>query len=192
MIRTILIMAVIGGFIGLFTNAVAIYLLFRPYEKVLFFQGMIPRRKAELAKSIGKVVESELINLEELVGQITDNLDLELIKDKLVMKIMEAVRNELPAIFPFSLIEKLLRKYLEREGDQLFLSMIGDFIEDGDNLTRISAHVEMKIMDYDLRKLEEIVLSVTKKELSFIVYLGGVLGLLIGVIQGLVVEFLLY
>ena len=180
MIRTILIMAGIGGFIGFFTNA------------VLFFQGMIPRRKAELAKSIGKVVESELINLEELVGQITDNLDLELIKDKLVMKIMEAVRNELPAIFPFSLIEKLLRKYLEREGDQLFLSMIGDFLEDGDNLTRISAHVEMKIMDYDLRKLEEIVLSVTKKELSFIVYLGGVLGLLIGVIQGLVVEFLLY
>lgn len=192
MIWTIVIMALIGGFIGLFTNAVAIYLLFRPYDKVLFFQGMIPRRKAELAKKIGEVVERELINLEELVGQLTANLDLELIKDKLVIKIMEAVKKELPVLIPYALIEKLLRKYLDREGDELFLSMISDFLESGDNLTRISAHVEQKIMDYDLKKLEEIVLSVTKKELGFIVYLGGILGLLIGIVQGLVAEFMLY
>ena len=126
------------------------------------------------------------------MGQLTANLDLELIKDKLVIKIMEAVKKELPVLIPYALIEKLLRKYLDREGDELFLSMISDFLESGDNLTRISAHVEQKIMDYDLKKLEEIVLSVTKKELGFIVYLGGILGLLIGIVQGLVAEFMLY
>ncbi|WP_254259823.1 DUF445 domain-containing protein [Listeria fleischmannii] len=54
---SIVLMALIGGFIGAMTNFIAIRMLFRPFEakyigkwRVPFTPGLIPKRRDELAK----------------------------------------------------------------------------------------------------------------------------------------------
>jgi len=54
-----------GFVIGFATNALAIRMLFRPYREVrvlgLRFHGMIPRRKADIAATVSRIVVSELL-----------------------------------------------------------------------------------------------------------------------------------
>ena len=63
-----------GFVIGFVTNAVAIRMMFRPYEEVRFlglrFQGMIPRRKADIARNISHTVVSELLREESVADRI--------------------------------------------------------------------------------------------------------------------------
>ncbi|MDO5560634.1 MAG: DUF445 family protein [Oscillospiraceae bacterium] len=44
----------------------------------------------------------------------------------------------------------------------------------------IEAIVEQKINDFDMQEMEKLIFSITKKELNALVYLGGILGLLMG------------
>ena len=57
-----------GSVIGYVTNAVAIKMLFRPFDKKFVFgipvpltPGIIPSHRAELAKSIARMVARELL-----------------------------------------------------------------------------------------------------------------------------------
>ena len=55
---------------------------------------------------------------------------------------------------------------------------------------KISDIVEEKINNYEIQKVEEIIIAIAKKELKHIEILGGILGLLIGAIQGILVFFI--
>ena len=62
-----------GGAIGYLTNALAIRMLFRPLTRKYLFgipvpltPGIIPRRRGELARSIGRMVSRELLSAETL------------------------------------------------------------------------------------------------------------------------------
>ncbi|MDE0445067.1 MAG: DUF445 family protein [Spirochaetaceae bacterium] len=62
-----------GGAIGYLTNALAIRMLFRPLTRKHLFgipvpltPGIIPRRRGELARSIGRMVSRELLSAETL------------------------------------------------------------------------------------------------------------------------------
>lgn len=76
---TLLLQAVttigVGALSGGLTNAVAISMLFHPYEpkRLLFFtfHGAIPKNKERLAKSIGKTVGERLLTPEDLERELT-------------------------------------------------------------------------------------------------------------------------
>ena len=63
-----------GFVIGWATNALAIRMLFRPYRERRFlglsFQGMIPRRKADIARTVARVVTSELLKEERVAERL--------------------------------------------------------------------------------------------------------------------------
>lgn len=68
---TLLFMALIGALIGGFTNHLAIKMLFRPHEakyigswRVPFTPGLIPKRRDELARQLGKTVTNYLLTPE--------------------------------------------------------------------------------------------------------------------------------
>ncbi len=70
---TIIFMVVIGAVIGGFTNSLAIKMLFRPYRalyigkwRVPFTPGLIPKRRDELAKQMGKMVVDHLLTPESI------------------------------------------------------------------------------------------------------------------------------
>ncbi len=64
-----------GAMAGGLTNAVAIWMLFHPYEPrgMWFFKlhGAIPKNKARLAKTIGRTVGQRLLSTEDLAGQLS-------------------------------------------------------------------------------------------------------------------------
>lgn len=64
-------MIIIGAIIGGLTNSLAIKMLFRPYEakyigkwKLPFTPGLIPKRREELAKQLGRMVVEHLLTAE--------------------------------------------------------------------------------------------------------------------------------
>lgn len=72
----ILVTPILGGIIGYITNGIAIKMLFRPLKPVYVFgkqlpftPGIIPKEKARIAKSIGKVISGELLN-EEVLAKV--------------------------------------------------------------------------------------------------------------------------
>ena len=63
----------IGAVIGYFTNLIAVKMLFFPREekrlfghRIPFTPGAIPKGKARLAKSAGKIVQDELFTREDI------------------------------------------------------------------------------------------------------------------------------
>lgn len=77
-----------GGIIGGITNRIAIQMLFRPYNPVKVFghtilQGLIPKRKGEIAKSIGGVVSTNLLN--------SEILQQTLLSDEMTAKVEQAL-----------------------------------------------------------------------------------------------------
>ncbi|OLN23886.1 hypothetical protein BTO30_02270 [Domibacillus antri] len=75
----ILFMGVIGAVIGGVTNAVAIRMLFRPHEaryigkwRIPFTPGLIPKRRSELAKQVGKIVDEHLLTPESIEQKLKE------------------------------------------------------------------------------------------------------------------------
>jgi uncharacterized membrane-anchored protein YjiN (DUF445 family) len=64
---------VVGAIIGIFTNYIAVKMLFRPYRekrigkfKIPFTPGIIPRRQPALAAALGRMVSEKLVREEDL------------------------------------------------------------------------------------------------------------------------------
>ena len=64
---------VVGAIIGIFTNYIAVKMLFRPYRekrigkcKLPFTPGIIPRRQPALAAALGRMVSEKLVREEDL------------------------------------------------------------------------------------------------------------------------------
>ncbi|MBR3377098.1 MAG: DUF445 family protein [Mogibacterium sp.] len=85
----------VGAVIGYFTNLIAVKMLFYPHRAVYVFghrlpftPGAIPKGKAGLAKSAGKIVQNELFTREDISGRLlTEEVEKPLI-DK-VMSILD-------------------------------------------------------------------------------------------------------
>lgn len=198
-ILEIMIMMIIGGLIGWLTNIIAIKLLFRPLYPINIpiinfkIQGLIPKRQDEVAKSIGIVVEEELLSIHEIIDKVVGKDDIYKIKIKIMQKINEIVDDKMPSIIP-STVKKMILSYVNdfiaKEGDKTIKELIDEMIDKTIEKVKISEIVEEKINNYEIQKIEEIIISVAKKELKHIEILGGVLGLLIGAIQGVLVFFI--
>lgn len=196
MLGYILFMTAIGGFIGWTTNVIAVKLLFRPLKPVKFpfvsytLQGLIPKRQAEIARSIGEVVESELISVEDIIDKMIESEDKSELVAAAKKRILELAETNMPAMVP-SMFRGMIMKYVEdaidQNADQIMNELSEKLIHKATEKVDIAQMVEEKIIEFDLIKLEEIILSISKNELKHIEWLGGILGILIGLVQALVV-----
>lgn len=108
---------VVGSVIGGVTNHLAIQMLFHPYEakyigkwKVPFTPGILPKRREELAVSLGKTVEEYLMTPEMLRGKLLTEEFQEKITELIVRKWEEFKDNEKPTkayLKEFKLWDKL-------------------------------------------------------------------------------------
>lgn len=190
----IILLAAIGAAIGWITNYIAIKLMFRPLNPVsvgaIKFQGLIPKRKAEIARSIGQVVEQELLSMEDLVEKLMKEENIGPVKDGMKFKIREVVENKLPGIIPGG-IKNMIASYIdsivEEDGEQIILEFIENISKDDSRKINFSEIVEEKINSFELDKIEQIVVDIASKELKHIEAIGAFLGLLIGLVQGAIV-----
>ncbi len=61
-----------GAIAGGVTNAIAVWMLFHPYERRLGLQGAIPKNQDRLAKSIGRTVGERLLTPDDIMAEISD------------------------------------------------------------------------------------------------------------------------
>jgi uncharacterized membrane protein YheB (UPF0754 family) len=183
----------VGAFIGWLTNYVAIKMLFRPREPWRFLglslQGVMPKRQRDLALKIGEVVEEELLKSEDILQAInTEELRAHLavvietridrfLREKLfrgeflyekilareaVQRVKRALITELVNLFPLE-VEAAIKQLVEK--------------------VDIRKIVAMRVEQFDFERLEKLVYRVASTELNWVVYLGGVLGFIIGLLQ---------
>ena len=101
---TYILPPLIGAVIGYFTNMIAVKMLFYPRKPVYVLghqlpltPGAIPKGKARLARSAGKIVQNELFTREDISGRLlTEEVEKPLI-DK-VMSILDANIRETGAV----------------------------------------------------------------------------------------------
>ena len=197
-IAEFLLMVGVGALIGWFTNYLAIRLLFRPYNEinlVIFkLQGLIPKRRHEIAVNIAEVIETELISIREIGDKLdTSSFEYDDLDDFLDRLVKEKIKAELLEKNPFlkmfindGMLNKI-RDYIKKlildnkeELFQLLLSVIEKNVD-------LKGHIIEKMDNFSLREIEDIIIKISKKELKHIEILGGILGGIIAVFQYLII-----
>ena len=197
-IMKVMMLASIGGVIGYITNVLAIKLIFRPIQPIkipilnLEIIGLIPKRRKEISKNIGEIIQEEFLSMDDIVKGIMTEDD----KEKIIKYINEKINNiaqEKMSFVPFpikSMIEGYIMDTVDTEVRNAINDLSDDMINKAKERINIQEIVENKINELDLYELENLIIKVAKKELKHIEILGLVLGFLIGIIQGIIVIFL--
>jgi uncharacterized membrane protein YheB (UPF0754 family) len=106
---------------------------------------------------------------------------------------VEVADEKMPSMIPSmfkGLILQNIEKIIDENGDEIVVEMAEKLSHQAIKSVNISKMVENKIMGYDFLQIENLTLRIAKKELKHIEWLGGVIGFLIGLIQGMAVLYL--
>lgn len=194
----IVLLASIGGIIGYVTNVLAIKLIFRPIEPIkipilnLEIVGLIPKRRNEIAKNIGEIIQDEFLSMDDILESIMTESDKEKVTEYIKVKIKNLAQEKMSFVpFPIrSMFEGYIMDTVDIEIRSAIDELSNDIINKAKERINIQEIVENKINELDLYELENLIIKVAKKELKHIEILGLVLGFLIGIIQGIIVIFI--
>lgn len=194
MILAYLLLPIVAAFIGWLTNWIAVKMLFHPRKptKLLYLftiQGVFPKRQNAFAESLGRLVSSELISMNEVTEYVKKAASSEESMSFIMERLSSILSEKLPQAVPMLAMiinpEMIKSILIPLKGELTYL------IEELSN--RISSEVESKldvqklvtdkVMNFSVTKLEEIINSIMKRELREVEILGGVLGFFIGCIQ---------
>jgi uncharacterized membrane protein YheB (UPF0754 family) len=186
-----ILLPLVGALIGWVTNYIAIRLLFRPLAPLrisflnLTFQGLIPKRREQIAEKVGHVVAEQLFSMDEL----SDRLDMPVLQkevDKLARNVVERWCSDKMVLLPGS-VRHYCSNYLS---DTVAAELADHFPRIARTLlARMRDQVDVqqvvaeKIHNLELGQVEELVLDVARRELKQIERLGAVLGFFIGLFQ---------
>src|SRR5690554_6278394 len=104
-----ILIPLVGAFIGWLTNWVAVKMLFRPYRPFripllnLTFQGVIPKRQAEIARVVGQVVEEELLSVDDIIHRLEEQDLLQKLQDSVSQVIRTKLQKKIPNFLPAAL-----------------------------------------------------------------------------------------
>lgn len=181
-----------GALIGWVTNYVAIKLLFRPHRpiEVLGYrvQGVIPKRRKEIARSMARAIEKELLSSEDLaatLGKINWEEEVEKMVEEAVEHRLGSERlSRIPLVGVVSDNIRYRVKYLLTREIVSRLDARKDAFA-----SKVREHIDVKEMlvskidGLDLMKFEKLLTEFIARELKHLEYLGGVMGFLIGLGQ---------
>ena len=177
----------VTALIGWFTNKVAVWMLFHPKKplSILGFrwQGLIPRRQAEIAEQTGEIIEKEILQ-KHLLSSSLREMDLkphfDHFIDELIGKALVARLRAMPLIGGF-LNDSMVQQFTDMAKAEVedhatpFIEKIASDVEQ-------QVHVKQLVEDR-INELERLVHRIAAKEFRRIELLGGVLGFLIGLVQ---------
>lgn len=192
----LILIPLISAFIGWFTNWIAIKMLFHPKEpkKILgiTFHGIFPKRQQQFAEKLGKLVSEELLSFTEIEEKIVnpDNLPkmMPLVEEKIDLFLREKLSIVFPMISMFigqNTINQLKTVFMQ-ELESMFPEIIGSYMKNIESQLDLEKMVTEKVSGFSSDKMESILNQIMSKEFRFVEVIGGVLGLLIGILQVLI------
>jgi uncharacterized membrane protein YheB (UPF0754 family) len=191
-----LLLPILASGIGWFTNWLAIKMLTKPLKPISILgfkiQGILPRRKEELADRVSEAVSRDFLKSEdvkELISSDKAQEGLKLLfserKSLMVKKMMDAF----PGISMF-MTPELLAKAEEQLDNALldpeFLETIALKLAEGADVKDI---VKRNIIAFDFKKLDEIIHEIASQEFKVIEVLGALLGFVVGALQIVLIKF---
>ena len=191
----VLSIPLITAFIGWLTNKVAVKMLFRPRRplKILGWrwQGLIPRRQAEIATRTGEIVEREILG-QHLLRDNIRGIDLRPHLSDLISRLIEQGVGEqlkqIPLVGSFvndSTLATLKTKAVD-EMNKAAPGFVEKLADEAESRLNIKSYIEEQVSGFDLDKLESVVTQIASNEFRTIELMGGVLGFLVGTIQLLI------
>ncbi len=192
----LILIPLISAFIGWFTNWIAIKMLFHPKEpkKILgiTFHGIFPKRQQQFAEKLGKLVSDELLSFKEIEEKIInpDNLSkmMPLVENKIDLFLREKLSSVFPMISMFigeNTINQLKLVFM-KELETMFPEIIGSYMKNIESQLDLEKIVTEKVSGFSSDKMELILNQIMSKEFRFVEIIGGVLGLIIGILQVLI------
>ena len=192
----LILIPLISAFIGWFTNWIAIKMLFHPKEpkKILgiTFHGIFPKRQQQFAEKLGKLVSEELLSFKEIEEKIINPANLSkimpLVEGKIDLFLHEKLKSVFPMISMFigqNTINQLKLVFMQ-ELETMFPEIIGSYMKHLESELDLEKMVTKKVAGFSSDKMETILNQIMSKEFRFVEIIGGVLGLLIGILQVLI------
>ena len=186
-------MPLIAAFTGWFTTYVGIRMLFRPRQPVRLFgfsyQAPLPKRQAEIALRVGTIVEEELLNYGDLRNElVTAEFQAQLVRTiyRQTLAALKEKRERLPGLTRPLMADTVLRKVsrlMAREVEARLPELVSQAFALMADHVSIEGLVSRKVAAFELEKLEEVVLSLAKRELRIIELFCGGMGFVIGLVQ---------
>ncbi|MFP4287326.1 MAG: DUF445 domain-containing protein [Candidatus Izemoplasmataceae bacterium] len=188
-------MIIIGGFIGYLTNKIAVKMLFRPIQpkRVLMFrfQGLLPKRKSTIAKSMGRVIEQEFLTKDDIVETFLNEETKSSFKALLKVRLTEKINALIPPMFKSMLgsnLDSKIKNFIEKDGEELIHEVFDHLRNHGIEKLDIPALVEEKVDAMDIIEFEKLVYDIVDKELKHIEIVGLFLGMFIGLAQYFIIN----
>lgn len=187
----LLLIPILSGLIGWFTNFLAIKLLFWPHEGIIVpktnfkIQGLLSRRKTEIARAVSRVISEELLSSGKLASGIDRDMAIKDIRKSVDSHVTERMDDKL-RFLPNNIRRRVTEIVKQAVGRGVSTSLSQNFDSIVDNLTSsidVANLIEQEIMSLNTREVERLSFEVAQRELKFIEYLGGILGFTIGIIQ---------
>lgn len=189
---------VAGAVIGWFTNYVAIKLLFRPHKPIEIFgysvQGVIPKRRKEIARSMARAIEKELLSSEDLAHALKSidwKKEIETTVDEAVEhRFTQSRWTKLPVV---GLVSDNLKYQLKYRLTKEIITHLDR--KKGSIASKVKENIDVqellvsRIDKLDLMKFERLLTDFIARELKHLEWLGGVMGFLIGVFQSAFMHF---
>lgn len=182
----------VSALIGWVTNYIAVKMIFRPRNPVNIFgyelRGLIPRRKSELARTIGETVERELLSHRD-IQQALNNPGFHTEISKVLRHKVDDFfdssfgSNPLFAMFLGGDLAVSVKDILVGEIEKLIPDTLDMLLGKLESKLDFKEIVRTKIEKFELDKLEQIVFTIAARELRSIEIFGGVLGFVVGVVQ---------
>lgn len=183
----------VGAFIGWLTNYVAIQMLFRPRDPLrilgLSLQGVMPKRQHDLALKVGEVVERELLNPQDILDVMnTEEIKVHLAAvvegrvDRFLRERLFRIGWLYANVYSLEAVQKVKRALIT-ELVNLFPQEVEAAVKQLVDKVNIAQIVAKRVDEFEFDRLENLVYRVASTELKWVVYLGGVLGFIIGLLQ---------
>lgn len=184
-----IILPLVGAFIGWLTNRLAIRLLFRPHRPVrvlgMEIQGLLPRRRTDLSRSIGRVLEDRVLTEEAMMERLCQPEVIGTAAGMVEDAARETLEGRLwmiPGLVSRPVAQQVGR-LAGREARRYLLGRAPELVIHLRREVPISDIVTQELDALPLDDLENLVLELARKELRHIEHLGGLLGFLIGLMQ---------
>jgi uncharacterized membrane protein YheB (UPF0754 family) len=180
---------IVAPLLGWVTNYLAVRMLFRPHAPPKFkflswMQGVIPSRRDVLAEKIGSTIEEQLITRDDM-HEIVRKMDVKRAIEGTVGDIIDRELDKLMIPIPLSwnmVIRRKILKKIELDVYRITEDTIPELLEKVD----IGEIVKNRINQFSNEDIEQIVTNVADKELKHIVWLGGFIGLVVGILQTII------
>ena len=187
------------GFIGWLTNRLAVKMIFSPLEPTkllgLRFQGVLPKHHEHFSRQMAEVVTGDFMTTSEMVERLDLDEILEAVKpelDGVLDEVLEDLRARIPEDRKALLSDAATDAARQKVYEEIRAALPGavDRVhKQADEVVDLNELITDKIISLGPAKFAEQIADLGQRELRYIVYYGGGLGGLIGLVQFAVFAF---